>query len=248
MATKVYEKKSNVFLAASQVAGAAGAALLAPFAADRVVCRRLLIATILCCIAGVVLFALAASPIAPAFAALDLAAFHALNAVAGRSVAVDAVFIYGAKYLILLLAALLVHYVAVSWKTIQFEKRIENVSCAILAAVFGFLGERLIGFLWFRPRPFVMLDDVLKLIEKSPLERSFPSGHATVAFALAFVILLRDRKRGWPLFCLASFIGLSRVVVGVHYPSDILAGALLGFLVALAAAPAKKTSIASQTV
>lgn len=174
------------------------------------------------------------------FATLDLWLFHALNGIAGRTDAVDAVFIFGAKYLIYVMAALLAAYVAVSWKTTHFEGRVENFVCACLAAALGFAAEYLIGFLWFRPRPFVALTGVVKLIEKSALEKSFPSGHATVSFAIAFAIFLRNKRWGWALIALAAFVSVSRVVVGVHYPSDILGGAVLGYLVALAAAPVKK--------
>lgn len=171
---------------------------------------------------------------------LDLWLFHALNGIAGRSVTVDAVFIFGAKGLIYLMAALLVAYVAVSWKTTHFEGRVENFACACVAAVMGFIGEQLIGFLWFRPRPFVALSGVVKLIERSALDKSFPSGHATVAFALAFSVFMRNKRWGWPLLVLAACVSVSRVVVGVHYPSDILGGAVLGYLAAWAAKPVKK--------
>jgi undecaprenyl-diphosphatase len=174
------------------------------------------------------------------FSTLDLATFRFLNGFAGHTVTVNAIFIFGAKYLIYLMAALLVAYVAVAWKTTHFEGRVENVVCAFYAAVMGFILEQVIGFIWFRPRPFVALEHVAKLIDKSPLDKSFPSGHATLAFAMAFGIFLRNRHWGWPLIILAAFVGVSRVVVGVHYPTDILGGALLGYLVAHAAAPVKK--------
>lgn len=171
---------------------------------------------------------------------LDDAAFYALNALAGRWVAVDAFFIFGATYVIFVMIALIVTYVAVAWNTTHFEGRIENAACAFYAAVIGYCAEELIGFIWFRPRPFTVLDHAARLIEKSPHLKSFPSGHATVAFALAFAILLRNKRWGWTLVALAAFVGVSRVVVGVHYPSDIFGGLVVGGLSALAASPFKK--------
>jgi membrane-associated phospholipid phosphatase len=61
---------------------------------------------------------------------------------------------------------------------------------------------------------------------------SFPSGHTTSAFAAAMALSLMAPRYGWPLFLGAAAIGLSRVVVHQHYPSDVLAGAAFGSLVA----------------
>ena len=58
--------------------------------------------------------------------------------------------------------------------------------------------------------------------------QSFPSGHATTAFALAAVVGFISARWFYPALALASVIGLSRVTEGVHYPSDVVAGALLG--------------------
>jgi undecaprenyl-diphosphatase len=78
-----------------------------------------------------------------------------------------------------------------------------------------------------RPRPFVSLPLVTRLIQP-PDEFSFPSGHTAAAFVMATI-------GGWtfphllaPLVVLAMFIGISRVYLGVHYPSDVVAGCFLG--------------------
>ncbi len=62
---------------------------------------------------------------------------------------------------------------------------------------------------------------------------SFPSGHTTASFAIAFMILLMNwgKKRcwaGWALMVVATLIGFSRIYVGVHFPTDVLAGAAFG--------------------
>ena len=61
-----------------------------------------------------------------------------------------------------------------------------------------------------------------------PATFSFPSGHATVSFACATVLALAVPRLAWPLFALAALIAFSRVYVGVHYPGDVLVGAILG--------------------
>ena len=65
---------------------------------------------------------------------------------------------------------------------------------------------------------------------------AFPSGHATRAFVLATLLTLRmkDWRLAAPLFAYATVMGLSRVYAGVHWPSDVTGGAILGIALALA--------------
>jgi undecaprenyl-diphosphatase len=61
----------------------------------------------------------------------------------------------------------------------------------------------------------------------------FPSDHATGAFAIAFALVLRDRVVGSVALVLALVLSFGRVALGVHYPSDVFAGAVLGLIAAL---------------
>ncbi|MGI5936385.1 MAG: phosphatase PAP2 family protein [Oscillospiraceae bacterium] len=85
-----------------------------------------------------------------------------------------------------------------------------------------------------RPRPYSTIEG-LEILIKPLSSYSFPSGHACSSFASATALCLAFRKQGgaWA-FLPAALISLSRVYVGVHYPTDVLAGAALGALVALA--------------
>ena len=67
-----------------------------------------------------------------------------------------------------------------------------------------------------------------------PVTHSFPSGHATVSFACATVLALAVPRLWAPLYALAALIAFSRVYVGVHFPLDVLGGAVLGVLIAIA--------------
>ncbi|HUZ83640.1 MAG TPA: phosphatase PAP2 family protein, partial [Gaiellales bacterium] len=78
-----------------------------------------------------------------------------------------------------------------------------------------------------RPRPFVGDPAVHPLIAR-PHDPSMPSGHALTAFACATVIGLLVPPVRLPAYGLAAAIAVSRVYLGVHYPSDVLVGAAIG--------------------
>lgn len=81
-----------------------------------------------------------------------------------------------------------------------------------------------------RARPFDAITDA-RVIGYRPVTYSFPSGHAASAFAGAFVVtLMLPRVRRW-LWALATLVAISRVYIGVHYPLDITAGAIIGLSV-----------------
>lgn len=83
-----------------------------------------------------------------------------------------------------------------------------------------------------RSRPYDVIDNVQRLIEKQR-DPSFPSGHSASSFAAAMCIYLNaPKKYGIPAMFLALLMALSRLYVGVHYPGDVVAGAIVGSLMA----------------
>jgi undecaprenyl-diphosphatase len=90
------------------------------------------------------------------------------------------------------------------------------------------------------PRPFLTLPNVDLLVSADG--ESFPSGHTASAFAAATVIGLKyylesEGRLRWliyPLMVLAFLVGFSRIYIGVHYPYDVVIGALIGTICALA--------------
>ena len=83
-----------------------------------------------------------------------------------------------------------------------------------------------------RVRPYEVVEGLTTLIAK-PADYSFPSGHAMCSFAAAVVYFRHQPRRlGVPMLALAILIAVSRLYVGVHYPSDVIIGAILGTIIA----------------
>lgn len=80
------------------------------------------------------------------------------------------------------------------------------------------------------PRPFIAHGDVVPLFTHGGFD-SFPSGHATIFFGLAMAVYLYHRRVGYLFFVSAILITLSRVIGGVHYPIDIIIGAIIGCVI-----------------
>ena len=115
---------------------------------------------------------------------------------------------------------------------------------AVLSAGLGLAVGKVISELVDRARPFVADPHGVHLFTAHAADPGFPSDHATAAFAIAVAILLR--KRGWGIAALvaATILAVGRVALGVHYPSDVLAGAALGAAAALVLwAPPLRTRI-----
>jgi len=156
---------------------------------------------------------------------IDLYLFNFVNQFAGKWAWLDYLGIFFAKYfeyaLWLCLLLFLIFNLKKYWRMV--------VLALISGGVSRFIVGSLIRFLWFRQRPFVA-ENFIPLINQSPKEASFPSGHATFFFAFSIIVYFYNKKAGI-LFFIASFlIVISRVYVGIHWPSDILAGAVLGIL------------------
>lgn len=86
-----------------------------------------------------------------------------------------------------------------------------------------------------RTRPYELIEG-LRLIGKAATDASFPSGHTAASFASAVAMFPNLKKRyGVPLLILALLISLSRVYIGIHYPSDIVGGFVSGLFLGIMA-------------
>lgn len=103
----------------------------------------------------------------------------------------------------------------------------------LLAAVLVGISQMFLKNLIGRPRPQFSLPSVIVPFDVSQ-SFSFPSGHAMVAFAMAFLLVKLGQlgKSGQlGIYLLAVLISFSRIYLGKHYPGDVLAGAILGLLI-----------------
>ena len=98
----------------------------------------------------------------------------------------------------------------------------------MLAAVaLVYLASEALGGLWQRQRPFARLSQVEALVSHAG-ERSFPSRHVASGLAMAVIGWRAHPKLGLAMAVVAWVLGVSRVAAGLHYPSDVLMGAVLG--------------------
>ena len=116
------------------------------------------------------------------------------------------------------------------WKSRKVHVKFfwQAIAAAILSR--GIIVE-LIRLFWERPRPFIE-NNITPLIEHAA-SSSFPSGHAAVFFALGTVLYFYNKKAGVIFLLGAAILSSARVFAFLHWPSDILAGAIIGITSAL---------------
>ena len=115
------------------------------------------------------------------------------------------------------------------------KTRVTGITASLSLVINTIIVNIIIKPLAARPRPYDTFENLTILVR--PLrDYSFPSGHSSASFAVAAVMLmLMPKKYGIPAVIVASLIAFSRLYVGVHYPTDVLTGILIGFITALIA-------------
>ena len=158
--------------------------------------------------------------------ALDYALLRYLNSWAGVSRLGDAVIVFFAQYLAYVFVAAFLAFLSFGHRNRREKIRIFWV--ALLSAIVARLGiAELIRFFYHRPRPFLVpMLHANQLLAGS--EWAFPSGHAAFFFAVVAAIYVYDKKWGSVFFAATVVMTLARVMAGIHYPSDIAGGVVIG--------------------
>ena len=115
-----------------------------------------------------------------------------------------------------------------AWSDVRAAAR-ADVARAVVAAILAVGLNQIIGFVWARPRPFV--NHKVNLLIEPVHDPSFPSDHSTVAWSVVGSLRHLPRWARWFGVVVAVLLMFARVFVGVHYPLDVLGGAVVGILV-----------------
>lgn len=161
----------------------------------------------------------------------DLAIFNYIHGFAGKNEWLDLAGIFFAKYAlyVFIISALL-------WAIAKPDKIRPRLAVFFLALgtslVSRFLVVELIRLILPKPRPYVFFNFEPLVSEIMIQGSAFPSGHAAFMFAFVTILAIFFRRASW-LYALAFTIGVARVFAGVHWPADIIAGAVVGIGTAL---------------
>jgi len=160
---------------------------------------------------------------------MDYLLLKNLNMMTGQNLRLDAVVIFFAQFAIcfLPLIVVLIYFLSNRSQKNKYQH-------ALILFLFGLiLAEAMyfiIGLIYHRPRPFLSHPAIYPLIDMASSSQSFPSNHTILAFLFSLAILGANQILGIIFLCLSVLVGLSRIMAGLHYPSDVLAGIIVAIL------------------
>ncbi len=162
---------------------------------------------------------------------MDLKLFYFLNSWVGKSASLDFAFIFLAKYLGYLVVVFFVAYIFLDRRLTLKQKIAWYILAVISVGIARGILTEIIRHFDHSLRPFMLDGKVKNLIPEDSY--SFPSGHTIAIFAIVTIAYFYKKNLGWWLGIGGLIVGLARVIVGVHWPSDIVGGVILGILVSI---------------
>lgn len=165
-------------------------------------------------------------------ARMDLSVLHTLNAFLFHNDGIEDPLLTFVGLSEALFIAMLVIVLAIAYGPKGRPWRRAGVAAGLSAGLALGIGQ-VVGQAVDRARPFVAHPGFVHLFTRHAADASFPSDHATASFAIAIAIVLRRRAWGITVLLAAAVLSVGRVALGLHYPTDVIGGALLGSAAAL---------------
>jgi undecaprenyl-diphosphatase len=163
---------------------------------------------------------------------MDLSVLHALNGFLFHHDGVEDPLVFYVNLAEVLFLAMLVLAFLLAGGHRRTETRRAAVAAGLSAGL-ALAAAQVLTRIVDRPRPFVAHPATVHLFSHHAADPGFPSDHATAAFAIGVALLLRNRLWGAIVLVLATILAVGRVAMGVHYPTDVIGGAVLGTLAAM---------------
>lgn len=152
---------------------------------------------------------------------LNIILFRAINNLGINHSFMNPVYKFFAEYTVVILMIGVLAY----WFPRKQVYRIMTINAGISFILAEMIGK-LAGLIYSNKQPFAELANVNQLIDKT-VDNSFPSDHTILLFAICFSIWIVRRTQGLLWLTLAAATAISRIGVGVHYPFDVIVGALI---------------------
>lgn len=155
---------------------------------------------------------------------VDLAVFNFFNGLTGKFFLIDWAFIFFSEYLIYVLVGL---FIFLLLRMKNWRRRGYTLALGVMAVILSRgIFTPLIRFFYEKPRPFALLD-IEPLVSHAAIS-SFPSGHIAFIFPIAMVLWYTNKRVGTWAFIGVFLIGIARIGAGLHWPTDIVGGLLVG--------------------
>ncbi|MGG3522546.1 undecaprenyl-diphosphatase [Bacillus pseudomycoides] len=161
------------------------------------------------------------------FSQFNIDAFRWINDLGKQNPSLNPMMVFVAEYM---LYALILG-VLIYWFTRNNKNRMMIIQGGLAFIVAEIIGK-IVGQFYSHHQPFAVLSNVNQLVEHE-IDNSFPSDHTILFFSICVSIWLVRKKEGWLWLMLAFCVAISRIWVGVHYPIDVVTGALVGIISAL---------------